>query len=229
MSLEPSVIAVPRVLPAWVSQVSLCLEQIDEGAAKRIELPPAWLLAPADRQIAYRAGRYCAMRALEQLGLAGNCPSVNDNNAPAWPYGTVGSITHVMSLVSAAVASRRQCDGVGIDIEPITSLDRAHSLASRAATSPEVMGVMDGMKSDYASAVALIVAAKHSLYKCLHPQVGRSFGYLDASIEDVQRSTGRFRARLKVMLSPAWTGGTTVTGQYEVVGDFIHTGIAIPC
>ena len=67
------------------------------------------------------------------------------------------------------------------------------------------------MKSDYGTAVALIVAAKHSLYKCLHPQVGRSFGYLDASIEDVQRSTGRFRARLKVMLSPAWVGGTIVS------------------
>jgi enterobactin synthetase component D len=208
--------------------VSLFLEQVDEAAAKKIALPPVWLLAPPDRQNAYRAGRYCAMRALEQLGLAGACPGVNDNNAPAWPYGTVGSITHVMSLVSAAAAPRRQCGGVGIDIEPITSLDRAHMLASRAATSPEVLGVMDGMKADYATAVALIIAAKHSLYKCLHPQVGRSFGYLDASIEDVQGATGRFRARLKVMLSPAWVGGTIVTGQYEVVGDFIHTGIAIP-
>jgi 4'-phosphopantetheinyl transferase EntD len=87
-----------------VSQVSLYLEQIDEATAKRIALPAAWLLAPADRQIAFRAGRYCAMRALEQLGLSGACPAVNDNNAPAWPQGTVGSITHVMSLVSAAAA-----------------------------------------------------------------------------------------------------------------------------
>jgi enterobactin synthetase component D len=229
VSLEPSVIAVPRVLPAWVSQVSLYLEQIDEATAKKIVLPPSWMLATADRQVAFRAGRYCAMRALEHIGLAGVCPGVNDNNAPTWPQGTVGSITHVMSLVSAAAAPRRQCGGIGIDIEPITSLDRAHTIASHAATSTELLGVMDGMKSDYATAVALIVAAKHSLYKSLHPQVGRSFGYLDASIEDVQRSTGRFRARLKVMLSPAWVGGTIVTGQYEVVRDFIHTGIAIPC
>ena len=229
MSLEPSVIAVPRVLPAWVCQVSLYLEQVDEAAAKRIQLPPAWLLAPPDRQVAYRAGRYCAMRALEQLGLPGACPGVNENNSPAWPYGIVGSITHVMSLVSAAAAPRRHCSGIGIDIEPITSLDRAQTLASRAATSTEVYGVMDGMSTDYATAVAVVVAAKHSLYKALHPQVGRSFGYLDASIEDVQRATGRFRARLKVMLSPAWVGGTIVTGQYEVIGDFVHTGIAIPC
>src|SRR5258705_12524394 len=89
VSLEPSVIVVPRVLPAWASQVSLFLEQIDEAAAKEIALPPAWLLAPAEPQNAYRAGRDCAMRALEQLRLACACPGVNANNAPAWPYGPV--------------------------------------------------------------------------------------------------------------------------------------------
>jgi len=114
-------------------------------------------------------------------------------------------------------------------IADITAADAYGRPVMSQAIFDEVLGVMDGMKSDYATAVALIVAAKHSLYKCLHPQVGRSFGYLDASIEDVQRSTGRFRARLKVMLSPAWVGGTIVTGQYEVVGDFIYTGLAIPC
>ena len=201
MSLEPSVVAVPRVLPAWVSVVSLYLDECDEAAAS-IPLPPAYLRASAERQRAYRAGRYCASRALEQLGLTGAWPGVNERGAPAWPDGTIGSITHAMSLVSAAAAARRQCAGIGIDIEAIASLERAHVLASRAATSPEVFAVMDSMKADYATAVALIVAAKHSLYKCLHPQVGRLFGYLDASIEDAQWSTNRFRARLKVMLSP---------------------------
>jgi enterobactin synthetase component D len=209
--------------------VSLYLEDLDDAATSDISLPPAWMMAPPERQRAYRAGRYCASKALEQLGLAGACPGVNDHGAPAWPPGTVGSITHAMSLVSAAAATHRQCVGVGIDIEPIPPLERAHALAARAATSPEVFGVMDGVKSDYATAVTLIVAAKHSLYKSLHPQVGRSFGYLDASIEDVQTTTGRFRARLKVMLSPSWVGGTTVTGQFDVAGDFVHTGIAIAC
>ena len=229
MSLEPSVIAIPRVLPAWVSVVSLYVDDVDDAATKGIDLPPAYLLATPQRQRGFRAGRYCASRALEQLGMPGACPGVTDHGAPAWPPGTVGSITHAMSLVCAAAAPRRQCAGVGIDIEPIASLDKAHALASRAATSPEVFGVMDGMKFDYATAVALIMSAKHSLYKCVYPQVGRSFSYLDASVEDVQRSTNRFRARLKVRLSSGWVGGTTVSGQWDVAGDFVHTGIAIPC
>ncbi len=86
---------------------------------------------------------------------------------------------------------------------------------------------MDAAKVDYAIAVMLIVSAKHTPYKALYPQVGRSIAYLDASIDDVQLSPGRFRARLKVSRSPAWMGGTMVTGQYEIAGDFIHTGIAL--
>ena len=85
---------------------------------------------------------------------------------------------------------------------------------------------MDAAKVDYAIAVMLIVSAKHTLYKALYPQVGRSIAYLDASIDDVQPSPGRFRARLKVSLPPAWVGGTMVTGQYEIAGDFVRTGIA---
>jgi enterobactin synthetase component D len=221
--------SLPRVFPAWVSQVSLYVEELDDAAAKRIDLPPVYLLASPERQRAFRAGRYCASRALEQLGAPGAFVGVTEYGAPAWPIGTVGSITHALSLVAAAVAVRRQCSGIGIDIEAIASLERAHTLASRAATSAEVFGVMEGLQADYATSVALIVAAKHALYKCLHPQVGRSFGYLDASIEDVQQQTGRFRARLKVMLSPEWVGGTIVTGQFDLSGDFVHTGIAIPC
>lgn len=226
MSLEPTVSTVPRVLPAWVSQVSLYLHEA-ETAAAAIPLPPAWQIASAERQRAYRAGRYCAQLALEQLGLPDAIVGVNEDGAPAWPPEAVGSITHALSLVCAAAAPRKRCAGIGIDVEAVVSLERAHSLSSRAAASPEVFSVMDAAKVDYATAVALIISAKHSLYKCLHPQVGRSFGYLDASIEDAQRGTGRFRARLKTTLSPQWVGGTMVTGQFEISGDFIYTGIAL--
>lgn len=89
---------------------------------------------------------------------------------------------------------------------------------------------MDAAKTDYATAVAVIVAAKHALYKCLHPQIGgRAFSYLDASIDEAQLPAGRFRARLKVSLSPSWAGGTLVTGQVQMAGDFIYTGIVLSC
>lgn len=217
----------PRVLPAWVSQVSMYVEET-EPAAAQIPLPPAWMIAPAERQRDYRAGRYCAQLALEQIGLQKYICGVSEYGGPAWPAGAVGSITHAMGLVSAAVAPRWRCIGIGLDVEPIGSLDKAQAVAGRVATSNEVFAVMDSAKTDYASAVTLIVAAKHCLYKCLHPQLGgRSFSYLDASIDEAPLNSGRFRARLKVTLSPQWPGGTIVTGQVEVAGDFIYTGIAL--
>ena len=219
----------PRILPAWVSQVSLYVEEADIAAAA-IPLPPAWQIAPPERQRHYRAGRYCAQLALEQLGIPKAVLGLTEHGAPAWPEGTIGSITHTMGLVSAAAAARKRCLGLGLDVESIASLDKAHALAARAATSSEVFAVMDSAKTDYATAVTLIVAAKHSLYKCLHPQIGgRSFSYLDASVDDAQLPAGRFRARLKVTLSPSWTSGTMVTGQVEVSGDFVYAGIALSC
>ena len=219
----------PRVLPAWVSQVSLYVDEA-ETAAAAIPLPPAWQVASPERQRDYRAGRYCAQLALEQLGVSKCIPDVTEHGAPAWPEGTIGSITHTLGLVSAAAAIRRRCLGLGLDVEAIASLDKAHALAVRAATTSEVFSVMDSSKTDYATAVTLIVAAKHSLYKCLHPQIGgRSFAYLDASVDEAQLPAGRFRARLKVTLSPSWTSGTTVTGQVEVAGDFVYAGIALSC
>ena len=217
----------PRILPTWVSHVSLFVEETD-AVANAIPLPPAWQIAPPERQRQYRAGRYCAQLALEQLGIPKCIPNVTEYGAPAWPEGTVGSITHTLGLVSAAAAIRKRCLGLGLDVEAIASLDKAHSLAARAATTSEVFSVMDSAKTDYATAVTLIVAAKHSLYKCLHPQIGgRSFTYLDASVDEAQLPSGRFRARLKVTLSPSWTSGTTVTGQVEVAGDFVYAGIAL--
>lgn len=219
----------PRVLPAWVSQVSMYVEET-EPAASAIPLPPAWMTAPPDRQRDYRAGRHCAQLALAQIGVPKCIPGVSEQGGPAWPAGAVGSITHALGLVSAAVAPRWQCRGIGLDVEPIRSLDKAHALASRAATSSEVFAVMDAAKTDHATAVTVIVAAKHSLYKCLHPQLGgRSFSYLDASIDETELPAGRFRARLKVSVGPSWPGGTLVTGQLEMAGDFIYAGIALAC
>ena len=219
----------PRILPAWVSQVSMHVEETERAAAA-IPLPPARMAASPEQQRDYRAGRYCAQLALEQIGVSKFVPGVNENGGPAWPADTVGSITHAMGLVSAAVAPRWRGVGIGLDLEPIGSLGKAHALAGRVATSAEVLRLMDSAKTDFASAVTLIVAAKHSLYKCLHPQLGgRSFSYLDALIDEAPLGSGLFRARLKVTLSPSWPGGTMVTGQVEMAGDYIYTGIALAC
>jgi enterobactin synthetase component D len=227
VSLEPPVIILPRVLPAWVPQVTMYVQETELAAAS-VPLPPAWQIASEERQRDYRAGRYCAELALEQLGIPGFIPGVDEYGGPAWPPGTVGSITHALGLVSAAVAPKRRCAGLGIDVEPIVSLDRAQDWAARCTTSNEVTAAIHGAQVDFAVAVMLIVSAKHALYKCLRAQIARSMAYLDASIDEVQPSPGRFRARLKTSLSPAWVGGTMVTGQFEVAGDFIYTGITLP-
>jgi enterobactin synthetase component D len=226
--LEPRVIMYPRILPTWVSQVSVSVEEND-GAASTIPLPPARIFTSSERQRHYRVGRYCALLALEQIGVPKFVPGANENGGPLWPPGTVGSITHAMGFASAAVALRSRCQGIGLDLEPIRSLEKAEVLAEKVATDTEVAGIMDSAKTDFASAVTLIIAAKHSLYKCLQPQLGgRSFSYLDALIDEAPLGSGLFRARLKTTLSPSWERGTMVTGRVESAVDYVYAGIALP-
>src|SRR5215510_15821231 len=106
----------------------MSVEEIDRAAAA-IPLPPARIGASPERQRDYRMGRYCAQRALEQIGVLRFVPGVNDNGGPLWPPGTVGSITHAMGFASAAVAPRARCLGIGLDLEPIGSLEKTHAVA----------------------------------------------------------------------------------------------------
>jgi enterobactin synthetase component D len=198
-----------------------------EGAAATIPLPPAYSLAPPERQRAYRAGRHCARLVLAQLGVPDTVPGISETGGPAWPHGTVGSITHALGIVAAAAAPGRHCVALGIDIEPIMSLEKAHQRGAQIASSLEIFEAMNAAHLDYASAVALIVAAKHSVYKALHPVVHRSFSYLDVAIDHVDMAGGRFRARLKLPLSRQWPAGTTVVGRIQASGDFIYSGMAV--
>ena len=43
----------------------------------------------------------------------------NDQGAPIWPEGVIGSITHTESFIGAVVESSHKLRGVGIDTEKI--------------------------------------------------------------------------------------------------------------
>jgi len=205
----------------------MSVEESDQMAST-IPLPSTRTSSPRERQRDYRVGRYCAMLALEQIGVPRFIPGANEHGGPLWPPGTVGSITHAMGFASAAVALRSRCQGIGIDFEPVRSFERAEALAQEVAASTEVAGIMHSAKIDFASAVTLIISAKHSLYKCLQPQLGgRSFSYLDCLIDEAPVASGLFRARLMTTLSVSWQRGTMVTGQVETTPDYVHTGIAL--
>ncbi len=229
---RPWMAANPAVVPGAVRQVSLRLEVADpsqDGDLGGIALPAELQRAVPVRQLHFRAGRYCALRALQLLdperpvGTLARSPS----GAPLWPAGVSGSITHTDGFVSAAVAHTTTIRSVGIDSECIMSPEQARSVATVVSWPSELAYARDA-GLDRFQALTLVFSAKEAIFKCLHPLVGRTFDYHDVRIVGVDAGTGTFRARVVQTLSREVPADSIVGGRFEVGERWIHTGVFVP-
>jgi enterobactin synthetase component D len=183
----------------------------------------------AHRQFDFRAGRFCARRAVQAVApLLADAPlGRRRGGAVAWPSGITGSITHTHDFVSAAVAASCHASAIGIDCERILVGDRARHVARVVAWPVEVKAWRDA-GLDRLTALTLVFSAKESIFKCVYAQVGRVFGFHDIRIISVDAATQRFCARVTSALSSSLTPGTELTGQYEVEDGRVHTGLFLP-
>src|SRR5690606_8339287 len=69
------------------------------------------------RRRQFEAGRSAAREALASFGVRAQPILRGAVGEPLWPDGFVGSITHTRSVAAAAVASRDDFQGIGIDID----------------------------------------------------------------------------------------------------------------
>lgn len=221
----------PSVLPAVVLQESVCVpvaEPWQDDAFAHVATPPDLVDAVPVRRLHFRAGRHCALVALERLspGLPRGPIERADSGAPVWPSDVVGSITHTHGFVSAAVGLASQVQGVGIDSEQIVSSERARAVTTRVAWSSELAHARQaGM--DRLQALTLVFSAKESIFKCLYPLTGVRFYYHDARIERVDRDTRTFCARLVKALSPRFPADTVIEGRFDVTDTLAHTGVCL--
>jgi enterobactin synthetase component D len=182
------------------------------------------------RQVEFLAGRSCAQRAMAQLDFQGrSAPALTrPGGAPEFPSGLVGSITHAGGFVSAALARTTVTESIGIDSEVIASPRRASRVMRRIATAGELDAASRHVDRDRARAVTLLFSAKESLFKCLYPQVGRSFDYRDAHVDvAAEGACGLFQAVVRVSLSECVRRGAVFAGRFEIRDGYVHTGLAI--
>lgn len=140
------------------------------------------------RRRQFAAGRHLARLAMDQLGVAAGPVGRDENAAPAWPGGLVGSISHSAEVAVAAVAAQGHCLGLGIDLEDPGRVGprlhpRVFTAAERqllAAADPRLPGVL--------------FAAKEAGYKAVQPLVGRYIGFHEAEVS-VDWNARRWRLR----------------------------------
>jgi enterobactin synthetase component D len=228
-----TITANPRVLPPHARQFSIRLDphRPDGGidGCGDVTMPPELHGAVPRRGLHFRAGRYCAIEALRLLEPERSVPTLprDPNGAPVWPDGVTGSITHTDEFVSAAVVDASQARSVGIDSEPVIDADRARRVAV-VVSWPCELALLRNAGFDRLVALTLVFAAKEAVFKCLHPLVGRIFGYHDVRVAGVDVANRTFTVRLVRTLSADYSAGTLLTGSFDVDDRGVHTGVVIP-
>src|ERR687891_293388 len=158
--------------------------------------------AGAERRREFGTVRWCARKALRQLGVSAVPILPNEDRAPRWPVGVVGSMTHCAGYRAAVVARSGELCGVGIDAEPHAALptdvlelvlrdEERAGLVALAATGPDLHWDR------------IVFCAKEAVYKAWFPLTGSWLDFEDVSI--TVRLDGTFGARLRdADLSGSW-------------------------
>ncbi len=191
----------------------------------RCGVPP--MRAVGKRQAEFLAGRLCAREALRRATGVAAVPAVGADRAPCWPAEAIGSITHGAGWAAAIAARRQHWRGLGIDVEQQLAVTRADRLVAEILTPRELDGYAELDAAQRAQRVTLTFSLKESLFKALYPLVNTRFYFQDAELI-APPSGGRARLRLLSDLSPEWTAGAEVDGQFAAFDGYLLSLVGIP-
>jgi enterobactin synthetase component D len=215
------------VLPSHARECRVTLNDLPPSKTAFIPLPLELKGAVPKRQVQFRAGRYCAMLAIQALHggspmLVGRDPS----GAPLWPEGVVGSITHTDDVAAAAVAFSADVRSLGIDTERVMSESQARELNGTVAW-PAELAPARAASMTRLEAMTLVFSAKESVFKCLHPLVRRAFDFQDVRFVSIDAAAGTFLVRVVKTLSEEFPSGTPLEGRFSLDGHWVHTGMCL--
>jgi enterobactin synthetase component D len=137
-----------------------------------IHLPVSLQQAAQGRQNEFLAGRWCAFKAAQILGLNLNNLEIGENREPKWPEGIIGSISHSKELAVAVVAlNKSQTLKLGLDTELIINESRFETIEKIVIDKTEIELIKSLTNEQWSKNIlyTLVFSAKEALYKALYP------------------------------------------------------------
>jgi 4'-phosphopantetheinyl transferase EntD len=177
------------------------------------------------RRNEFAAGRRCARALLAQLGHSGMPLLRNDDRAPCWPAGVVGSISHSDALCVVAVARRATHASLGVDVEPDAPLEPR--IWRRVCTPAEIERLVGAAPAAERGQLArLVFSAKEATYKSVYPLLGRVFGFQDVELS-VDFARRRFTPRLAATIAAQLPPGVAPEGRFARRGGFLFAAATV--
>ncbi|MFI5157214.1 MAG: 4'-phosphopantetheinyl transferase [Sphingobacteriales bacterium] len=132
------------------------------------------------RKTEFSTGRFCAKKALENIGLFEKEILVGTNREPLWPEGILGSISHCDNFTGAVVGCTDKIVSIGIDIENIGGIKSNVWDVIYTTSEQQFLTNTPTNKVDLFS--TLIFSFKESLYKFQYPITGIYLDFKDVEI-----------------------------------------------
>jgi 4'-phosphopantetheinyl transferase EntD len=199
------------------------LAELVDGAPER---------AVAKRRAEFLAGRWAARAALSALGVDAT-PGRNEDGSPRWPEHTVGSITHGAERALCAVARSSDVRSLGIDAERLMSHTASAELRARICAADELTILREALGRPEHHGVTFAFSAKESLYKCLHPLVGRFMDFSAAHVVSVSARTqgelvvGELGLELRVDWSAEFSRGRVLRARFSASQAHVESAVLL--
>jgi len=203
-------------------------------AALESKVPEAPPRAVAKRRAEYMAGRWAAREALSRLGIDAT-PGRTESGLPIWPREVSGSITHGAQRALAAVARTAEVRSLGIDAERLMATASAE-LCARICAEPELVELEQVLRRPRPHALTVAFSAKESLYKCLHPLVGKFMDFHAARVVEARsvraraeggELVGELTLELSVDWSPELRRGRTFRAEFVCALSHIESAVIL--
>lgn len=147
------------------------------------------------RRAEFRAGRHCARRVLQALGMEEEHAIVRGpEGEPVWPVRVSGSISHTAGACLAVGVQQKNMVAIGVDVEKNQPLKPG--VFERIATPAEQVKL--GLLATSVDSVCLdtvLFSIKEAVYKAYFPVARQWLGFMDVDVE-LDAAAQRFVCRI---------------------------------
>lgn len=179
--------------------------------------------AIARRQGEFAAGRICARKALERLGIKEYPILIGERGVPLWPEGVVGSISHAQGCYGTVIARKSMVEAIGFDVE---ISNRLHSRLWKMALKPAEKMWLNKTLLPYQQIqwATLFFSAKEAFYKFQYSLTGQWLGFQNVEVRLNEKPShhGSFTVFVEKDRYPIVH---TIVGKYVFFGRYVATGI----
>ena len=181
----------------------------------------------------FTAGRLCAHRALQGLGIDGFTLLPAPDRQPCWPEGISGSITHTEAYAAAVIGRLGRVGSLGLDCERIGAV--AQPLWDQICTPAELGQFVHWPAADRDRAATLCFVAKEAFYKAQFALCAEllEFDAVRIDLREASLPEGAFRVHPLRTLRVQGAAGERApslawTGRFRCHAGYVSAGIALP-